>query len=61
LAEPRAFVAFCEGFFLSSAKPFLFLFFGPGFSVDYIQGLLSVLDFSMKLERAMHKENMQVT
>jgi len=48
-------------FFLSSPRPFLFLFFGPDFFVDFTQGLLSVLDFSMKLERAMHKENMQIT
>ena len=45
-------------FFLSSPKPFLFLFFGPGFFIDFTQGLLSVLDFSMKLKCAMHKENM---
>jgi len=48
-------------FFLSSTKPFLFLFFGPGFFIDFTQGLLSVLDFSMKLERAMHKKNVQIT
>jgi len=48
-------------FSLSFPEPFLFLFFGPGFFVDFTQGLLSVLDFSMKLERTMHKENMQIT